>query len=83
MVRINQLTTRGRAHIPESAIRITLSLSLSLKQFLSPDPQRMAAISNLEPSPAPVQQIGIKLALRHNAFDIALRGKISVIGTQP
>jgi len=81
MVRINQLTTRGRAHIPESAIRITLSLSL--KQFLSPDPQRMAAISNLEPSPAPVQQIGIKLALRHNAFDIALRGKISVIGTQP
>jgi len=81
MVRINQLTTRGRAHIPESAIRITLSLSL--KQFLSPDPQRMAAISNLEPSPAPVQQIGIKLALRHNAFDIALRGKINVIGTQP
>jgi hypothetical protein len=81
MVRINQLTTRGRAHIPESAIRITLSLSL--KQFLSPDPQRMAAISNLEPRPAPVQQIGIKLALRHNAFDIALRGKISVIGTQP
>jgi hypothetical protein len=81
MVRINQLTTRGRAHIPESAIRITLSLSL--KQFLSPDPQRMAAISNLEPRPAPVQQIGIKLALRHNAFDIALIGKISVIGTQP
>jgi hypothetical protein len=79
MVRITQLTTRGRTHIPESAIRITLSL----KQFLSPDPQKMAGISNLEPSPAPVQQIGIKLALRYNAFDIALRGKISVIETQP
>jgi len=62
------------ARVPSCKLRI--AGSFSLEQLFSTEPLRVVGVPDLVPGDAPIKKIGIKSALRNDAFNVALAREI-------
>jgi hypothetical protein len=64
-----QQHTPSRTHPTQ---HIGIPLTLTLKQFLAPDPLAVTAVPNLEPRGFPVRQVWSEFVLGDDAFEVIL-----------